>query len=228
MDEESVRSALSSAAFLYPPMEPFEPPAQNANETMRSVIQKCEILCNIDAVRDKLYVWLSILTGRADAAFYGGMVHGMHQIRDADVLSFGSKSLPLSHSSPIFVHIYSMNPEDGADATGLFLANTLLFPCTPGGETVARIEAARKQLSSNPFFDGGIGELVTYAAFKFACITGSKPLTVRWKWVNESSMETKTHTPHEVNNQIRNQMQEMDDKGVHELTMAAMRRIRIK
>ncbi len=229
MDPESVMSALAYGAFLYQPMEIFQPPGQSASETMRSLIMKCEALCNnIDAVRDKLYVWLSILSGRPDAAFYGGAVHGSHQIRDVDMLSFGSRGLPLSHSSPTFVHIYSMHPGDGPNATGLFLANTLLFPCAPGIATVARIEAARRQLSSSPFFDGGMGELITHAAFKSACIKDSKSLAVRWRWADTANMETRTYTPHQINNQIRSRMQEMDDRDVRELTMEAMRRIRVK
>jgi hypothetical protein len=41
-------------------------------------------------------------------------------------------------------------------------------------------------------------------------------------------MLTKTYTPHQINDQIRNQMQDLDDKDVHGLAMAAMRRIRIR
>lgn len=229
MEEESVRSGLASSAFLYPPMEHFQPLDQGAGEAMRSLIMKCEALCGSDVDRMKLHMWLSAISGHAHFVFYGGAVYGVHRTTDLDVLSFDPRYALLHYASLGFVHIQNLSENhNGAAMPGLFLANTLLFPCTPDNETVARIESARRQVLSSPFFDGGIGELITHSAFKFACIKDSKLLTVRWRWTDTANMLTKTYTPHEINNQIRSRMQGMDDKDVRELTMAAMRRIRIK
>jgi hypothetical protein len=244
---DSIMARLGRDAFLYPPMEPFESPFPDAGKAMEAVIARC---CKFSGTTtwhlDSLKKWLMRLFNRNDAAFYGSAVSDSSspsRFSDIDLMFFPATDfLPLA-GTPDYVH--SFRPFEEVPYGRLptraciFLAGPLLFPDNPDVHTLRLIEAERRMISSLPFFNGGIGEILTYAAFKAVesgpladeCgkdFPASLKFRLERKWFDGTNMQMAVHTPHELNEQIREQIRQLKDPEVHALAMSAMRRVRVK
>lgn len=244
---DSILEKLERSAFLYPPMEPFESPFPDAGKAMSAVLARCSALSGAASGNlDSLKKWLKGLINRDDAAFYGSALSdstNTSRVSDVDLMFFPSHDhLPLANT-PNYVH--SHRPFEDVPYGRLptraciFLFGQLLFPDNPDIHTLRLIDAERRMISSFPFFEGGIGEILTYAAFK---AVESGPLAEEYgkdfptslkfrlerKWFDGANMQMVVHSPHELNGQIREQVRALNDPEVRALAMCAMRRVRVK
>ncbi|MCI0504339.1 hypothetical protein L0Y65_06565 [Candidatus Micrarchaeota archaeon] len=238
METGQISLRLETDAFLYPPIEPFASPARDPAELMRSLLIRCEAFSGrTTSACDSLQSWLAGLVRRNDIAFYGAALTDLSHAKDIDIIVFPSDSPPLLFRKPEFIHLYAAPGMHAMGHASLFVAGPLLFPDLPEISLLRRIEAERKDFESRPFFSGGLGELVTYSAYKAAASgvaaqSGAFPKDFRFRlqrtWLDTANMQTVVHAPHELNEQIRLQMKELKDPEVHALAMAAMRRLRVK
>jgi hypothetical protein len=224
-------------------MDFIEPLPANARETMLSLISRCEELFGPEPLRGPLYQWLERIAGRKDFAFYGSAVSGTPFPADIDILSFASPAPHLYTGRPQFVHIHPMPmPYESNDPPGLFLAGPLLFASAPDVSQSLRITLERQGVERAPFFRGGIGELLTHAAYK-ALDSGEEcdpdgeggfgkirrlDVRISLQWLDTSSMCTNTYNANQRNNQVRKQLQAMNEADARELVRAGMRRLRVK
>ncbi len=241
MDQEG--RPFFSKAFLYPPMGDFE---ALDKPTIPSVLGRCEKLAG--KWKSEFFEWLAKTTEKNEHfafALCGGAVYGIHKPQDVDVLFFVANQEKAVFPSPYpqaamrypkHVHLHKI-PDMRADWHFL-LINSLLFTCTPPAFVYDIIKSARKETLKKPFFGGGLGDRIAYAAFKSlgtpeyhdedGQILSSISISVEWMKIDFASMLRGPHTPVEISSQIRSQMQELDDCRLSALTRAAMRRLRIK
>jgi len=241
--DDGIFKKLAKEAFLYPPMEPFESPFPDAEKAMSAVLAKCSALSGAENWHgDQLKSWLSKIRLRHDIAFYGAALNATAHAKDIDVLSFPSRSLPPTWFRPDYVHIFDVFEASQGELPGFaatFLCGALLFPEPPEPSLLLRIEAERRVFERLPFFMGGLGETLTYAAFKATeSISADNaqdpnfPSCMRFRlerqWLDTANMQRVTFKPHELNEQIRDQVRQLRDPEVRALAMAAMRRVRVK
>ncbi len=236
MDAGQAHHRLESDAFLYPPMAPFLSPGNDPAALMRAVLARCgEFSGRATDAFDTLRNWLGGIVRRNDIAFYGAALVAPERANDVDLLMLEPGSRPLYFRKPDFIHIYEpFSVEAGAHAD-IFLAGPLLFPDMPEIGLLRRIEAERRVLETRPFFKGGVGELITHAAFKAAesgdaadALPPGFRFRLERKWFDGANMRTVAHTPHELNEQIREQMRGLEGPQNHALALAAMRRLRVR
>jgi len=235
--DEKIKAALERDAFIYPPMEHFVQHPHDPASSMRMLILRCELLsARENRHHHSLERWLSSIRQRRDIAFHGSVMNDPFKAGDIDILAFNPwASAPLPPAPP-FLHAFSVfNPEVERHAP-LFLAGPLLFPDSPDTSLLRRIEAERAALLGKPFFDGGFGEIITHAIFKESKahegLNGGPPAAIRFslksQWFDGTNMRMVPYTPHEHNEQIRQQVRELEDADVRTLAISAMRRIRVK
>lgn len=232
---EHERAKLLSESYLHPPLEILEPAFSSAPAAMLSVISGCERLLGPAGDALPVHAWLGSLKNREGLAFYGSAMHSPDNVSDVDILSMSPFALPSYHLKPSFVHVHSVSMDSerpGED--GPLFCGSLLFLSMPPQSLLGAIDSARVRILESPLFDGGVGELITHAAFK-ALEHGDAPsglksqgFMLRRQWLDTSGMETKTYSPHELNNQIRMQMQGLPDEDAYALALAGMRRIRVR
>lgn len=242
-DFEVTRKSLVREAMLYPPMEPFEAPYRDPQKAMEAVIAKCMALSGTDAnIADKQRSWFASIVLRSDIAFYGSVLNDITRAKDVDVIQLSSGGLPLYRFQPAHIHVFNVTEACGGHPSGFsstFLAGPLLFPNPPDVSILRRIEAERRAMQRAPFFNGGIGELLTHAAFKALHSPSEEdsklpafPAWLRFRvdlqWMDFTNMRRVTYSPHEVNEQIRDQMRQLKDPEVHALAVAAMRRLHVR
>ncbi len=240
---DDIFGTLAKEAFLYPPMEPFESPFPDAQKAMSAVLAKCSALSGAENWHgDGLKSWLSKIRLRHDIAFYGAALNATAHAKDIDILRFPSRSLPPTWSRPDYIHIFDVFEASQGELPGYaatFLSGALLFPEQPETSLLLRIEAERRVFERLPFFIGGLGETLTYAAFKatesISAENAQDPnfqtcmrFRIERQWLDGANMRMVVHTPHGLNEQIRDQMRELQDPEVRALAMAAMRRLRVK
>ncbi|MFH0885287.1 MAG: hypothetical protein V1861_06260 [Candidatus Micrarchaeota archaeon] len=240
MDYHEIKRRLTNEAFLYPPMEPLEPQGFEPQKAMSDLLLRCAVLSGMATQHlDSLKNWLARLISRNDVAFYGSVISNSSRTSDIDLMVFPSSDRLSLANTPNYIHTYKVLDGEVSAQASVYLVGPLLFPDLPDIDTLRRIEAERRLLASLPFFNGGMGEVLTYSAFK---VTESGPtddvcekdfpvrlrFRLDWRWFDSANMRMVTHTPHELNEQIREQMRELRDPEVHALAMAAMRRLRVR
>ena len=118
------------------------------------------------------------------------------------------------------------------------VANTLvIFPSDVDSFVYDIIEKGRKLIRDAPFFDGGVGDIITYAAYKvmdgkeskyFKTDEERKVLEKRLI-VWEQYCDGMPAPPGEVYNNVRNELRnKLNDKEMTSVAIAAMRRIKVK
>jgi len=241
--DDDIFKTLAKEAFIYPPMEPFESPFPDAEKAMSAVLARCSALSGAENWHgDRLKSWLSKIRLRHDIALYGAALNATEHAKDIDILSFPSRSPPPTWSKPDYVHVFEVFEASQGELPGYaaaFLCGALLFPEPPETSLLLRIEAERRVFERLPFFNGGLGEILTYAAFKSTESISAEnaqdpnfPTCMRFRierrWLDGANMRMVTHTPHGLNEQIRDQMRALPDPEVRALAMSAMRRLRVK
>lgn len=118
------------------------------------------------------------------------------------------------------------------------VANTMvIFPSDVDNFVYDIIEKGRKLITDAPFFEGGIGDIITYAAYKimdgkeekyFKTDEERKVLSKRlivWEQYGDGMPAP----PQEVYKNVRNELRaKLDDKEMTSVAMAAMRRVKVK
>jgi hypothetical protein len=253
--ESDIPSRLISGAFIYPPMDIFENPPIPPEEQVKSLLAKCERLAGDK--KKEFYAWLGAMSSTvgqfASIVFFGRSVYGGADAKptDIDVLlhlpetnviaSYGFAPVDL----PGFIHMqtvnelkYALNPESWE----FYVANRMIvYPQMASDSLFESVQGARKRISGSGFFAGGVGELITHAAYKALTkaeqgyflnheweAVRDKSLAVDLRFLDTGSMESRTVHPKELNERVRSRMKPMEDKEVDALTNAAMRRLAVR
>jgi len=237
MYQEQAEQKLIYDSILVPPMEPFMPIHAAASDAARALLVNCGLMAH--GAKDDFYRWLAIAVseGRQPFAFYGSAL-GSSPPSDVDILIFrGGDSLPIFQYMPGFIH-----PTDSAaiETSAQLVASSMLFPSAPSPAILAMLEDARQKILRSDFFDGGVGDLLIYAAYK-ALMAGPKSFTERqwplvrnvaldvsWRWVDTANMKNETSSPREISGQLREQMVSLEPCQMRALAKAAIYRMNVR
>lgn len=246
MDRESIRRRFLEGSSVYPPMDIFEPPDGSCD---LAFLRKCEAHANRD--KDAFYLYLGKLMDACDDgldfAFFGNSIYGLHFPMDIDLLLFTGSSYTGSrpYSAIRFLHeshLYenTLIPNSRPPGYRFLLSHALLmFPGSPSAFARGIVEEARAHISQAPFLQGGVGDIIAYAAFKavsrheYAHLRDSGILRgmrfkIDWQSFDLSSMRSGPISPVELLSQVKKQMKGMDDGSLDALTGAALRRLRVR
>ncbi|MBU0532463.1 hypothetical protein KKB44_03135 [Candidatus Micrarchaeota archaeon] len=214
---------LKSNTTLYPPMQPFTSPDHHL--TVSSVLAHCQRLAGGLA-------WLEDMMNAPHLfAFFGGAVYvPNHTPKDVDVLFFCADGPNhMSVFPPKFIHFQKIYENEHTFGISIncwkfLVAHALLIhPTIPPDFVLKRIEQGRDMIRASPFFNGGIGDLLLYGAFK----EHEDFFDIKWSEVDGATMMNKSITLAELHTQIKRQMCGMEDHEIMTLTKAAMRRMRV-
>jgi len=238
MNQEQAEQKLIYDSILIPPMEPFIPIHAAASDAARALLVNCGLMAQ--GAKDDFYRWLAIAVseGRQPFAFYGSALRGSSSPTDVDILVFrGRGNLPIFQYMPDFIH-----PTDSAaiEVSAQLVASSMLFPANPSPAIIAMVEDARQRILRSDFFDGGVGDLLIYAAYK-ALMAGPKSFTERqwplvrnvtldvsWRWVDTANMKNETSSSHEISSQLREQMASLEPCQLAAMAKAAIYRMNVK
>ncbi|MEM2908730.1 MAG: hypothetical protein QW590_02220 [Candidatus Bilamarchaeaceae archaeon] len=255
-EHKEIEEVLLKNCRLYPPMPFFEKPKKTAEELMSSLLIK------IKRLEKKQGEFLEWVKGALRAAgeklsliFFGRAIYSEKECSDVDILMVYTDPTVQNEvrdlCKPYFVHTQSIFKgaflpfETTAGYPRFFVANTMLiYPKETNSFVLYSIRRGRKLIKNASFFNGGIGDLITYAASKiierketqhFDC---DKEQIERILNKNLVIMNSDCFgfaaSPENVNAQTRNELRMGVREGRFErseieiLARAAMRRIGIK
>ena len=249
----------SPKIVVYPAMDLFEPFTGTAAELLQSLLSKCELLADQNGEgKEKFFKWFSSVSTAAGnlfvLAFYGKAVYGgrAEASSDIDVLCFISDRSSFRETEqmaqvlmetkvPKFIHTHFLyghgTPIDTVSNWKRFcVVNSLLVLPEPDDSFRESVELGRKLVLESPFFEGGLGELITYAAYKV--LQGKEThyfepdkrvLLTKPFFVSEFGFELAPLHPAEFNKDVRSELRtKFDDDDLRAIAIAAMRRIRVK
>ncbi|MEM4366752.1 MAG: hypothetical protein QW035_01315 [Candidatus Anstonellales archaeon] len=259
-DLKDVIERLAGVSQLYPPIEIFQNTEDDVRGVIKRMLKKGKML---EEKEGELVNWLKTMIPeigkRLSLIFYGRAVYGCGKqppLTDIDVLveikdDSALKEIKIMEAvnfphKPIFLHVNTIEKikcnhkaeELALSWRKLCFANTLLLACEdPGHCLLGFIEKSRKALMESPFFNGGIGELITYAAYKVVYLK-EKEFFSKGFDTNEVFFKS-IKTPYididmcydllmhnkEVREELANRFEEEEIK---EITSAALRRIGVK
>lgn len=254
---EKTRKELLRNCLVYPPMDFFNPPKGKPADVVARVLKKCR---QLEEVPGRFLSWISQLLKEAKKGFpllfFGRTIYGKDDaISDVDIILFYSKNnMKLSEGitealsisdKPEFVHtqqLYSRSQIPFETTLGhprFYVANSLLiYPKEADPSVYRSIKKGRKAIMESAFFDGGIGDLITYAAHKvmkneekeyFASPEEANRILSRKLIVFEYSMDMMGAMPGDVNRQIRGELAKNFNRDeLTTLAIAAMRRLNVK
>jgi hypothetical protein len=239
MDCDDPKERFIQGSFLLEPFYLFES-VQDPQALARSFVEKCERLAGGE--RERFYRWLGgILEDSCTFCFYGSALT-IQEPDDADMLSLTLNPGQLFIQKPSFIHVLEAQKAGGdlAKNWGPFFLGNLLFPRAPPGFILNIIDCCRQAAFSSPFFGGGYGELLTYAAFKsIGCeelfetdewhvVKSLKKPRIEYRRLDLANMQMVPYSMNEVNCQIRKELCALEEKEMRALAMAAARRIGVK
>ena len=124
---------------------------------------------------------------------------------------------------PSFMHLH---PVKDLDELPLFLYGSILT-LSPLSEWETEMMAhARRKLLSNPFFENGLGDVLTHSVYK--CKNPDPKISISSFWLDLSSMEVKHRSPNQLNEQLRCELRTLPETELRELTEMAIRRLRVR
>jgi len=251
-------------SVVYPPMDIFEKVNKPSKETAMDVMERCRRLFEKKEHADpvEFFEWFSKVIDNAHPELalvvFGKMAYGNSSEdgipSDFDFFIFvkGERTgLQESNMGGLMGHREKprlVQPQtlyyNGGIIDGIrgwkrsCVANTLLiYPSDADKFVYEIIEKGRKLIIDAPFFDGGIGDIITYAAYKimnanedkyFKTDEERKVLSKRLI-VWEQYCDGMPAPPQEVYKNIRNELRlRLDDNELTSVAMAAMRRIKVK
>ena len=256
MADPRIRKFIEDAV-IYPPMDIFEEVDMTSEQMAETVLSKSEKLFGKKGNPAEFFEWSSKLVGAAHEklafAFYGKMAYGNGSgdgvPSDVDILVFVSEgseelgNLIDYRNRPVLVHPQFLY-HAGKSVDGISgwkrscVANTmLLYPSNHDNFVHEIIEKGRKLIEKSPFFHGGVGDIITYAAYKvmdgkeekYFESDDEKQVLSKRLVVWEQYMDGMPAPPQEVYRNIRNELRNnLDDGELTSLTKAAMRRIKIR
>lgn len=159
-----------------------------------------------------------------------------------DVVVFSNEFKAVITELPKELQVQNISDSKGEDVRGwrrLYFVNKLLLFCPEErkGEIEGRIVSAREAYLSAEFFDGGVGESITYAAYKVISNKEERYLDHRTREtvlgknfvVCHSDWDGLPLSPPEFHKEVRDRLGETFDlEELREIGLAASRRIRIK
>jgi hypothetical protein len=236
-------------------MDVFEPLALSPKDAMRALLEAGDRLAG--AAASDFNGWLADVVSVSGqflpVAFFGRAVNGGHEeASDLDVVVFHTNSpaasaygyVPL-HLAPKFVHAHALYENrliPTIESWEFLLPNALLvYPARAPDPFFRAIMSARQRISSSEFFHGGIGDIITYAAYK-ARVQEEREyfgpgewercarhdLSVDLNFLDTANMLSRRVGMRELDGRVREKMRLMEDADVNALTNAAMRRLRVR
>jgi hypothetical protein len=239
MDAGGAKRKFIESAYLIDPLYLFEA-NYDAQALASSLIEKCEKIAGSDT--EELYRWLERINEEcATYCFYGSSLL-LPDPSDVDMASISANPGPLFVRKPTFVHVLELHKVAGNISRdwGSFFFGPLLFPKPPPEFVLNIIDGCRDSAFASPFFGGGYGEPLTYAAFKaigrenlfqpdeWEIVRSLKRFEIKYRYPDFTNMQTVSYSIQEVHDQIRKKMFQLDDKEVRALAMAATRKIGVK
>ncbi|HSB47647.1 MAG TPA: hypothetical protein VLD37_06555 [Candidatus Bilamarchaeum sp.] len=239
MGEEETKREFIDRAYLLDSLYLFDK-INDSRELAESLLSKCERMAGPDI--PKFYSWLGrIMAGSATYCFYGSALI-LPEPADLDIMTLTVNTVPLFIAKPGFVHVLETRrcPGDIAKSWGSFLLGPLLFPREPPEFVLNAVDYCRESAFSSPFFDGGYGERLTYAAFKaigneslfeageWADVRHLERFKVEYRYFDATNMQTVPYSAQEVHDQIRKKLCQLEEKEMRALGMAAARKIGVK
>ena len=229
------RYRMGAESYLLMPIDMIEPRFDNSVEAMGAVMTWGSKLSESSDARSRFQWWVSGLKGKPGHMIYGSILSFPSTARDIDVMSVS----PLSGlgNVPGFVHM-SPGLAGRVDEAGYepFFAGSLLFPSEPTDQMLASIESARVRMDANPFFGGGIGDLLLFSAFKAIGkeraknprAFGSVDTRISYLRLDPSTMENKPSKPEEMTRQRLSELTHLEERELKDLAAMAIRRLAIK
>lgn len=251
-------------SVVYPPMDIFEEVNKPSDQAARDVIERCRKLFekkrNAEPV--EFFEWFSkivdnthpelalIIFGKM--AYGNGSGDGVPSDFDFFIFTNGERATVYEGNMGELLS-YNQKPRlvqpqalfyNGGVVDGITgwkrscVANTLvIFPSDVDNFVYDIIEKGRKLIIDAPFFEGGVGDIITYAAYKvmngkeghyFKTDEERKVLEKRLI-VWEQYCDGMPAPPQEVYKNIRNELRSnLDDRELTSVAIAAMRRIKVK
>lgn len=251
-------------SLVYPPMDMFEKVDKPSDQAARDVIERCRKLFEKKRHAEpvEFFDWFSQVIENAHPelaiVIFGKMAYGngerdgvpsdfdffiftkgeratVYESNMGDLLSYKQKP-QLVQPQVLF---YNGGMVDGI--TGWkrsCVANTLLiFPSDVDSFVYDIIEKGRTLIADSPFFEGGVGDIITYAAYKvmdgkegkYFKTDEERKVLEKKLIVWEQYCDGMPAPPHEVYKNIRNELRSnLDDRELTSVAMAAMRRIKVK
>lgn len=238
MDAEELRRRFVDSAFLIDPVYLFES-NPDPRVTAASLFAKCEALAKD---REGFHSWLArVLEDSSTYCFFGSSLV-RHEPGDVDMLQFTHVPGMLYIRKPAFISVLELQKAEGdlGNDWGCFFFGGLLFPHEPHEFILNTIHYCRQSAFASPFFNGGYGEPLTYAAFKaigdeslfepeeWEAVSSLRRFPIKYQRLDTANMRTVGYSAKEVNSQIRKELRSLDEKEMRALAMAATRRLGIK
>jgi hypothetical protein len=239
MNESELRQKFIESAYLADPHYLFD--SEHASrELASSLIAKCEKLAGNET--DEFYTWLGRVIGQsANYCFYGSALV-LPEPSDVDMMLLAGAPGSLFCRKPSFIHVLETQrcPGDLAKNWGSFFLGSLLFPGTPPEFILNIVDYCRQTAFSSPFFGGGYGENLTYAAFKsigkveffepheWESVRHLERFKLEYRYFDGTNMQTVSYSVNEVHDQIRKKLCMLEEKEMRALALAATRRLGVK
>ncbi len=255
---EQTRKKLLRNCLVYPPINFFNPPEGKPADIIAKVLKKCQ---QLEEVPGRFLSWISPLLKEAKKGlsliFFGRTIYGKDDdaISDVDIILFypnskielskdAANALSMSNK-PEFVHVQSLWArsvipfETTLGHPRFYVANSLvIYPKETAPVVCKSIEKGRKAIMESKFFNGGIGDLITYAAYNvmknkekeyFASSEEAEKILSKELMIFEYSFDMRAAMPSEINEQVRGELAKNFSKDeLTTLAIAAMRRLNVK
>ena len=239
MDEGEIREKFIESAYLVEPLFLFES-GNDRKAAVECLLSNCEKLSGNE--RAELYTWLGRLLEDSSTYCFHGSSLVLQPSADVDMLLLTTVPGMLYFRKPHFVNVLDLQRVEGnlGSDWGCFFLGPLLFPRTPHEFILNTVDYCRQEAFSRPFFDGGYGESLTYAAFKamgkpdlfgpedWEAVRHLKRFDIKYRRFDNANMLTVSYSVKEVNGQIRKMMCQLEEKEMRALARAAARKLGIK
>ena len=256
MDIEQVRDDFISNALLLPPVDYFDNDSSNSETAAKSFLARVDSVLSAKGMEPRdFYKFLKRLMDISGSsfsfAFFGSAVYGkpFGIPNDIDLIKFllGPNIADNEIWNKIpdpwklnFMHIIKkyQDPTIAHDplkqGVNIFLQSILLYPKRQN----SFVKKLMKEMwvdSTDRFFDGGIGDVITLAVYSIVnCheldyfkAEDAKRILGEKIYIPTSTMDGPIH-PHEFCAGIRQKIKSMDSADLTKLTLAALRRIRVR
>jgi len=263
-DESPQVRKFIEQSLVYPPMDIFEEMNKPPKETAADVMERCRKLFDKkkNTEPNEFFKWFSKLVDNVNPelalVIFGKMAYG-NGAGDGVPSDFDFFIFTKGNSSTVYESDmgkllgYNQRPHlvqpqvlfyDGGSFDGITgwkrscVANTLvIFPSDVDSFVYDIIEKGRKLITDASFFEGGVGDIITYAAYKvmngdeakyFETDEEREVLSKRLI-VWEQYCDGMPAPPQEVYKNVRNELRDkLNEKEMTSVAMAAMRRIKVK
>ncbi|MEM3422890.1 MAG: hypothetical protein QXF35_02860 [Candidatus Bilamarchaeaceae archaeon] len=262
--DEKILDYFVQNSFYYPNPELFETPSLEELQIKKKIFEKLKKITESKKKYEQLLMWFKgvyelIEMMEVNIIMYGKMVYGTENslASDLDIYvitkiaekrktpAISEKWWEVMSNVPSVMHVFyiyadsrcPLNRLEGWRRFGL-LNNLIIIPRGIPAWLFNTIDKSREIIKNAPFFRGGIGELITYAAWKILdrkekeYFSDEKQAEMFFqKRLPAIVVQTDwgMPTPFEINQAARDVFKEKMTEGqLYQLALAAMKRIGIK